>query len=114
MSRIGRRRVGVALLAAGSVCIAVLHVVHGLRADLAPWQHRLSEYANGVAGGLMTAAFGVIGLALVVLAPVVPPRRRPIRAALRLAGIGLLVAGAFRTGVAEAGATADAVHSIAS
>ena len=109
-----RRRAGVALIGTGSACIAVLHVLHGMWADLAPWQHRLSEYANGRAGVLMVAAFTSLGLALLTLAPVVSPTGRAMRAALRIGGIGLLLAGVFRTGATEAGATADALHGVTS
>ena len=110
MNRRRRRLVGLALIGTGFACITVLHLLHGLWADLAPWQHRLSEYANARAGVLMTAAFTCLGLALLTLAPVVVPMGRTMRAALRVGGVGLLLAGVFRTGVAEAGATADAMH----
>ena len=114
MNRPRRRLVGVALIGTGSACIAVLHLLHGMWADLAPWQHRLSEYANDRVGVLMTVAFTSLGLALLALAPVVVPTGRTMRAALRVGGVGLLLAGVFRTGVSEAGATADALHGITS
>lgn len=109
-----RRRAGHALLAIGTACIVALHVQHAVWADVAPWQHRLSEYANGRAGVLMTVAFSCFGAALVVLAPLVRQRQRVSTLAVLVAGVGLLASGIFRTGVTEAGATSDALHGVAS
>jgi hypothetical protein len=109
-----RGRAGQALIAVGGTCIGVLHLVHAARGDLVPWRHRLSEYANHTAGPLMTVAFLSLGAALLTLAPVVGRSRRLSVVSLRVAGVGLVASGIFRTGVTEAGATSDAVHAVVS
>ena len=60
-------------LAAASIALSLIGVVavvalHVLRPDLAPMSHRLSEYAIGRYGGLMTAAFVCVGVSLLTLA----------------------------------------------
>jgi hypothetical protein len=109
-----RRRIGLALLAIGSACVVALHVVHAVRGDLAPWRHRISEYANGAGGALMAVAFVAVGLALLALGPALGRRRRVAGPAVRLAGVGLVASAAFRTGASEAGEVSDAVHSVTS
>ena len=70
----------VVLLSIGLGCVVALHL---LRPELAPVRHRLSEYANGRYGYVMTAAFLSIGIGMVALGsaiaqwrPLVAPRRR--------------------------------------
>jgi Protein of unknown function (DUF998) len=111
-------------LAAASIALSLIGVVavvalHVLRPELAPISHRLSEYAIGRYGGLMTAAFVCVGASLLMLAGaiVAAERRwcsRVVAAAVSLAGGGMVVSGAYRTDVSRSGATADALHSAAS
>ena len=61
------------LLAAASIALSLIGVgavvaLHVLRPELAPVSHRLSEYAIGRYGGLMTAAFVCVGASLLTLA----------------------------------------------
>jgi hypothetical protein len=111
-------------LAAASLALSLLGVVavialHVLRPELAPMSHRLSEYAIGQYGGLMTTAFVCIGAGLLTLAGaiVAADRRRLYRLvalAVGIAGVGMVTSGLYRTDAARSGATADAVHSLAS
>ncbi len=60
-------------LAAASIALSLIGVVavvalHVLRPELAPISHRLSEYAIGRYGGVMTAAFVCVGASLLMLA----------------------------------------------
>jgi hypothetical protein len=102
------------------VAAALVVALHVLRPDLDPLSHRLSDYANGDHGWLMAVVFGVTAAAALVLAPTVATsgrtagRRRTIRAALVVAAIGLAAAGAFRTGVHEAGELSDELHGLTS
>jgi Protein of unknown function (DUF998) len=108
-------RVAITLLSIGAALVGAVHVV----SDLDPVGHRLSEYATEAGGGLMTAAFVVIGLGLLALAMAfwttqAPPLpRRIVSVAVALAGIGMIVAGVFPT---EPGAAtvAEIIHSRAS
>jgi Protein of unknown function (DUF998) len=111
-------------LAAASIALSLIGVVavvalHVLRPDLAPISHRLSEYAIGTYGGVMTAAFVCVGASLLTLAAaiVAADRRlcsRVTAVAVGLAGVGMVVSGVYRTDVSRSGATADALHSAAS
>jgi len=109
------RTISVVLLGAGLACVVALHV---LRPDLAPAGHRLSEYAIGSYGTVMTVAFVSIGAGLLALAS--PLARaggrcsRLVPAAVVAAGAGMVVAGMYRTDPSRSGVTADAVHSRAS
>ena len=111
-------------LAAASIALSLIGVVavvalHVLRPELAPISHRLSEYAIGRYGGVMTAAFVCVGASLLTLAGAIvgADRRlcsRVVAAAVGLAGVGMVVSGVYRTDVSRSGATADALHSAAS
>ena len=111
-------------LAAASIALSLIGVVavvalHVLRPDLAPISHRLSEYAIGTYGGVMTAAFVCVGASLLTLAAaiVAADRRlcsRVTAVAIGLAGVGMVLSGVYRTDVSRSGATADALHSAAS
>jgi hypothetical protein len=106
----------VALSLGGVVAVLVLHV---LRPDLAPLSHRLSEYAIGRYGGLMTAAFVCVGAGLLTLSGAIvgADRRlisRVVAAAVGVAGVGMVLSGLYRTEASGQGATAGAVHSAAS
>jgi Protein of unknown function (DUF998) len=111
-------------LAAASIALSLIGVVavvalHVLRPDLAPISHRLSEYAIGTYGGVMTAAFGCVGASLLTLAAAIVAADRRLcsritAVAVGLAGVGMVVSGVYRTDVSRSGATADALHSAAS
>ena len=109
------RTISIVLLGVGLACVVALHV---LRPDLTPAGHRLSEYAIGSYGAMMTVAFVSIGAGLLALAS--PLARaggrcsRVVPAAVFAAGTGMVVAGIYRTDPSHSGVTADAVHSRAS
>lgn len=98
-------------------CVVGVVALHVLRTDLPPVSHRLSEYANGPYGWIMTAVFVALGLALVALGVVLwsDPSRgtvaRTVPVAAFVAGVGALVSGLFRTGISG---TSEALHSRAS
>ncbi len=112
------------LLAPASIALALIGVVavvalHVLRPELAPLSHRLSEYAIGRYGGLMTAAFACVGASLLTLAGAIVDEDRRwcalvVAAAVGIAGVGMIVSGVYRTDASRSGATADALHSAAS
>jgi hypothetical protein len=112
--RSGARVVTIAGLLCSLAFVAVLHVV---RADLPPVSHRLSEYANGPYGWMMSAAFFALGSGLIALGVALGAESRPrgiawiMSATAVLAGAGALVSGAFRTGVSHA---SEVIHSRAS
>ncbi len=111
------RVISLALLSLGAACVIALHV---LRRDLDPNGHRISEYALGPYGSLMTIAFLSIGMGQLVLAMAlggaVDRSRWSAAASLAVAsaGAGMIVAGIYRTDPERSGATADAIHSAAS
>ena len=94
-------------LAAASIALSLIGVVavvalHVLRPELAPISHRLSEYAIGRYGGVMTAAFVCVGASPLTLAGAIigADRRlcsRVVAVAVGLAGVGMVVSGVFRT-----------------
>jgi hypothetical protein len=96
------------------ICVAILHIV---RADLSPLSHRLSEYANGKYGWMMTAAFVTLGGGVMVLGVTIWARRGPakgrwiILATAIMAAVGTLLSGVFRTGDSD---FSEAIHSRAS
>ena len=103
---------------ASAVMIAVLHV---LRTDLDPVRRRLSEYAVGRFGWVMTAAFVVFGIGLCALARAVrsadatTPSMRVLRALLGVSGVGMIVSGIFETQIGpDSVAWREVVHSQAS
>jgi hypothetical protein len=70
--------------------VAAVVALHGLRADLNPSEHTISEYSLGNYGWLMRAAFGAFGLG--VLATAVSLRLIFERSIWRGVGLMLLVA----------------------
>jgi Protein of unknown function (DUF998) len=103
---------------AGLLCsVAFVVILHVVRADLQPVGHRLSEYANGPYGWMMTVAFVALGFGLAALGVLLRAGTgsgalaRAIPAAALLAGIGMVLSGAFRTGVSAA---SEVIHSRAS
>ena len=114
-----RRALAAASITLSLFGVAAVIALHVLRPELAPMSHRLSEYALGPYGGLLTAAFVCVGTGLLTLAVaiVVADRRsfhRLVAAAVGIAGVGMVTSGLYRTDAARSGATADAVHSTAS
>lgn len=92
--------------AAGSAFVAstaVVVLLHLLRPDLDPVQRRLSEYAVGRFGWLMTTAFVLFGAGLFALgravrsAGALTPTMRLVRVLLIIAGIGMTLSGIFET-----------------
>jgi Protein of unknown function (DUF998) len=117
--RIERRALASASIALSLVGVIAVVALHFLRPELAPMSRRLSEYAIGRYGGLMTAAFVCVGASLLTLAAAIAGAGRPlwcrvVAFAVGLAGVGMSVSGVYRTDVSRSGATADAVHSAAS
>jgi uncharacterized membrane protein YuzA (DUF378 family) len=117
--RLERRALAAASIALSLIGVIAVVSLHVLRPELPPISHRLSEYAIGRYGGLMTAAFICIGASLLTLAGAIvgADRRwwsRVVAAAVGLAGVGMVLSGLYRTDVSRSGATADALHSAAS
>lgn len=102
----------------GSVTSVV--ALHGLRTDLGPVGARLSEYANGEFGWLMTVAFVALGLGMVALSLGLRSESGSgrsawlIPAAIAAAGVCMIVAGVYPTDPRGAETTAEVVHSRAS
>jgi hypothetical membrane protein len=109
------RVTSVVLLSIGLACVVALHV---LRPDLGFAGHRISEYANGPYGYVMTAAFVSIGIGMVALGAAMSQlrsrRSRIVAVAIAVAGIGMVAAGIWRTDPDRVGVTTDAIHSRAS
>lgn len=95
-------------------------LLHLVRADLSPMSDRLSEYANGSFGVVMTASFLTLGAGMVVLglatrldgtwegwSLIVP-------LGVIAAGCGMVVSGLYPTDPAGASTTTERVHSLAS
>ena len=109
-------RIGsIGLLSVGISCVAALHL---LRPDLAPADHRISEYALGRWGAVMAVGFVSIGLGAQLLAWLVAGAggrwSRLVPAILAVAGVGMVVSAIYRTNPERSGAAADTVHSLAS
>lgn len=113
MSRPRARLVAMAATLASLGCVVALH---GLRTDLPPVSHRLSEYANGPHGWLMTVAFTTLGGAMAATGVALRTggtarRALVVRVAPFVAAVGLVLSALFPT--RETG-TVEAVHSRAS
>jgi hypothetical protein len=107
------RRVTVAGLACALGCVAVLHVA---RADVPPVARRLSVYAIGSHGWIMTAAFVALGCALAALGFALlreGPRGATwiIPMAGVVAGAGMILSAVFETG---GSGSSEVIHSRAS
>jgi hypothetical protein len=109
--------VAIGLLSLGVLGLVVLHVV---RSELSPISDRLSEYANGPYGPVMTASFMAFGAAAVVLGVAMARVgattgwARMVPLAIIAAGCGLIVSGVFPTDPTGAPTTTETVHSLAS
>ena len=88
--------------------------------SLEPVGDRLSQYANGEFGWLMTVAFVALGLGMVALGlglrteSGAGPRAWLIPAAIAVAGVGMVVAGVYPTDRLGAETAAEVIHSRAS
>jgi Protein of unknown function (DUF998) len=97
--------------------VTLLHVV---RPELSPVSHRLSEYANGAYGSMMTASFLTLGAGMVALGLGLRVVRATsgwfhlVPAAVIAAGCGMVVSGLFPTDPAGFPTTSERVHSLAS
>jgi hypothetical protein len=111
------RPAAIGLLLSSAAGIALLHVV---RADLNPVHHRLSEYANGAYGSVMTASFFALGAGMVVLGLAMRQTASSgrwshvVRLALVVAGFGMVLSGVYPTDPGGAPTTNERVHSLAS
>jgi hypothetical protein len=91
-----------------------------VRSALSPVSDRLSEYANGPYGPVMTASFFALGAGTVVLGVAMASTdmrngwARVVALAIVVAGCGLTVSGVFRTDPAGAPTTDERIHSLAS
>lgn len=106
-------RAGRTLAATGIVvsaaCVTLLHL---LRTDLPPLAHRLSEYATGPYGWLMTLAFVALAAGLAGFAVFLWATNEKIGASIALiAAVATVVSAAFPTNVSKA---SEAIHSPAS
>lgn len=109
------RIVSIVLLATALTGVVAMHV---LRPDLSPVGDRISEYAIGPYGYVMTTAFVTIGAGLFALVwplMVVGGRwSRAVPLAIGAAGVGMVVSAIYRTDPVRSGSTADTIHSQAS
>jgi hypothetical membrane protein len=104
----------VAGLLSSITCVTILHTV---RTDLSPLSHRLSEYAVGPYGWMMTAAFITLGCGVMALGIALWAEKRRDEGAwiflaiALLAAVGTILSGVFRTGASD---ISEAIHSRAS
>jgi hypothetical membrane protein len=100
----------VSRLAAGSFVVSAGAVValHVLRPELSPVSQRLSEYATGAFGWVMTVAFVAAAVGLLALAVAHRTRGTAAPLLLAVAAAGMVLAGLFPAG------TSDRWHSPAS
>jgi hypothetical protein len=107
---VGRARtVAIVGFISSFICVVVLHVV---RTDLPPASHRLSEYASGSFGWLMTGAFVSLGCGLVAIAITFAAGGRRLEFAVAfLAAAATFASGVFETGASDAD---ELIHSRAS
>lgn len=110
------RRWRAAATSAVLASIAAIVALHVLRPDLDPAGHRLSEYATGPWGWLMTAAFVAFAGSMWAVRRVLQPRAGlgAVRLLLALAAGGMLLSAVFETDVTSPAATRELVHSMAS
>ena len=111
------RLVSVGLLLSSVAGLVLLHFV---RSDLSPVQDRLSQYANGSYGSVMTASFFTCGAGMVVLgfgmglAGAMNGLSRVVPLAVIAAGCLMVVSGLYPTDPVGAPTTTERVHSLAS
>jgi hypothetical protein len=105
------RSIAAPALLCSIVCVVLLHA---LRPELPPMAHRLSEYANGPFGWLMTMALVTLGCGIIALGSgsgYGSLASTSVSLLSVLAGAGMLVAAVFRTDVSP---LSEIVHSRAS
>jgi len=91
-----------------------------VRTDLSPVSDRLSQYANGSYGPIMTTSFITLGAGAVALGLALASTgmttgwSRVVPLATIVAGCGLIVSGFFPTDPAGAPTSTETVHSVAS
>lgn len=110
------RRPAVVGAAAVLTSVAAVAALHVLRPELDPAGHRLSEYAVGPWGWVMTGAFVAFAVGLWSLRHGVPTHGplRPARALLAVAAAGMTVSAVFETDAMRPDALREVVHSTAS
>jgi drug/metabolite transporter (DMT)-like permease len=111
--RSGARIVTISALLLSVACVMILHL---LRSDLPPAAHRLSEYANGPYGWVMTLAFVALGCGLMGVGVTVWAGRRDrlgwtILVTASVAAAGTFLSGAYRTAGSD---SSKVLHSRAS
>ncbi len=95
-------------------------MLHVVRSDLSPISDRLSQYANGPYGPIMTASFVTLGAGAVALGlglaftGMTTGWSRVVPLATIVAGCGLIVSGLFPTDPAGAPTSTETIHSLAS
>jgi hypothetical protein len=111
------RRSSAVLLGAAPVLVAILHVVSP---DLEPRSSRLSQYANGTHGHLMTLAFIALGIGMLMLAAALHSQRErrrvpwSVQVGVAVAGAGMVISGFVATDPGSANSMREAIHSLAS
>ena len=117
MTPIILRRSSAAFLVAAPALVAILHVVSP---DLEPRSSRLSQYANGPHGYLMTLAFLVLGIGMLMLAAALRSQRErrrvpwSVHAGVAVAGAGMVISGFVATDPGSANSMREGIHSLAS
>lgn len=112
--------VGITSIACFGGCLSCVVALHVLRSDLDPLGHRLSEYANGPYGAVMTAAFWMLGLGSMSLARELrltlhlPGTSRLVPVLLAVSGVGMVVSGVFETRGGTPPTLTEIIHSRAS
>jgi hypothetical membrane protein len=106
------RTVAVTGAGVAAVLVGWLHV---LRPDLPPASHRLSEYATGPYGWVMTLTFVALGIGVAAFGLALPRRAGRMAAVAAVAavvgGLGLIVSGVYPSGVST---DIERWHSLAS
>lgn len=112
----GPTAVVAATIAAVLVAAAAVLALHALRRDLEPASHRLSEYAIGPWGWVMTAAFTAVAAGTWLLRRALPTAAslRPVRTLLTVATIGFVLSAVFPTDPETPEGVRETVHSAAS
>ena len=115
----GRPGVGsnaAAAAAATVIALAAVSALHALRRELEPASHRLSEYATGPWGWLMTLAFAAVATGVWLLRRALPASDalRPVRTLLTVAASGFVLSAVVPTDPAQPDAVGETVHSVAS